>query len=161
MTTHTASTSDHLLTESPAPPAYNKWHENELERWLSDNDIPYPSPADRKDLENLVQKNWDDYAVAPYRRWDTEKLTAYLKSKGADTKGAAEANKDSLVSQVQSQWYETEDKAQQAWADTKDWILDTWTESTLKSFADKHGIPGMYSIISCVSRPTVLLMAYN
>ncbi|KAI1197548.1 hypothetical protein F5X97DRAFT_177325 [Nemania serpens] len=121
--------------------AYNKWHENELERWLSDNDIPYPSPADRKDLENLVQKNWDDYAVAPYRRWDTEKLTAYLKSKGADTKGAAEANKDSLVSQVQSQWYETEDKAQQAWADTKDWILDTWTESTLKSFADKHGIP--------------------
>lgn len=118
---------------------------------MSDNDIPYPSPADRKDLENLVQKNWDDYAVAPYRKWDTEKLTAYLKSKGADTKGAAEANKDSLIPQVQSQWYETEDKAQQAWTDTKDWILDTWTESTLKSFADKHGIPGMSSIVSCVS----------
>lgn len=121
--------------------AYNKWHENELERWLSDNDIPYPSPADRKDLENLVQKNWDDHAVAPYRKWDTEKLTAYLKSKGADTKDTAEANKDSLISRVQSQWYETEDKAQQAWTDTRDWILDTWTESTLKSFADKHGIP--------------------
>ncbi|KAI1130500.1 hypothetical protein F5Y10DRAFT_235802 [Nemania abortiva] len=121
--------------------AYNKWHENELERWLSDNDIPYPTPADRKDLEDLVQKNWDTYAVAPYKNWDTDKLSAYLKSKGAETKGAAEANKDSLLSQVQSQWYETEDKAQQAWTDTKDWILDTWTESTLKSFADKHGIP--------------------
>ncbi|KAI1154718.1 hypothetical protein F4825DRAFT_448155 [Nemania diffusa] len=121
--------------------AYNKWHENELERWLSDNDIPYPTPADRKDLENLVQKNWDSYAVAPYKNWDTEKLTAYLKLKGAETKGTAEANKDSLISQVQAQWYETEDKAQNAWADTKDWILDTWTDSTLKSFADKHGIP--------------------
>ncbi|GAP86297.1 putative msc1 protein [Rosellinia necatrix] len=121
--------------------AYNKWHENELERWLSDNDIPYPTPADRKDLESLVQKNWDSYAVAPYKNWDTEKLTAYLKSKGVETKGATEANKESIVSQVQSQWYETEDKAQQAWADTKTWILDTWTDSTLKSFADKHGIP--------------------
>ncbi|KAI0109527.1 hypothetical protein GGR51DRAFT_569825 [Nemania sp. FL0031] len=121
--------------------AYNKWHENELERWLSDNNIPYPTPADRKDLENLVQKNWDTYAVAPYKNWDTDKLTAYLKSKGAETKGTAEANKESLISQVQSQWYETEDKAQHAWTDTKDWILDTWTDSTLKSFADKHGIP--------------------
>ncbi|RWA07512.1 hypothetical protein EKO27_g7599 [Xylaria grammica] len=121
--------------------AYNKWHETELERWLSDNDIPYPTPADRKDLENLIQKNWDSYAIAPYKSWNTDKLTGYLKSKGVETKGAAEANKDSLISQVQSQWYETEDKAQHAWTDSKDWILDTWTDSTLKSFADKHGIP--------------------
>ncbi|KAI0815542.1 hypothetical protein GGR55DRAFT_351029 [Xylaria sp. FL0064] len=121
--------------------AYNKWHETELERWLSDHDIPYPTPADRKDLENLIQKNWDTYAVSPYKIWDTDKLTSYLKSKGVETKDAAASNKDSLISQVQAQWYETEDKAQQAWSDTKDWILDTWTESTLKSFADKHGIP--------------------
>ncbi|KAI3332593.1 hypothetical protein F4824DRAFT_491523 [Ustulina deusta] len=121
--------------------AYNTWHETELERWLSDNNIPYPTPADRKDLEGLIQKNWGDYAISPYKKWDTEQLTAYLKSKGVETKGAAEANKDSLVSQVQAQWYETEDKAQHAWADTKDWILDTWTDSALKSFADKNGIP--------------------
>ncbi|TGJ81518.1 hypothetical protein E0Z10_g7245 [Xylaria hypoxylon] len=121
--------------------AYNQWHETELERWLSDNNIPYPTPADRKDLESLIRKNWDTYAIAPYKNWDTENLATYLKSKGIETKGAAEANKDSLVSQVQSQWYETEDKAQHAWTDTKDWILDTWTDSTLKSFADKNGIP--------------------
>ncbi|KAI0141816.1 hypothetical protein GGR57DRAFT_486472 [Xylariaceae sp. FL1272] len=121
--------------------AYNKWHENELERWLSDNDIAYPTPADRKDLENLIQKNWDTYAVAPYKSWDTDKLAAYLKTKGVETKDTTKANKDSLISQVQAQWYETEDKAQDAWSNTKDWILDTWTDSTLKSFADKHGIP--------------------
>ncbi|KAI3331779.1 hypothetical protein HD806DRAFT_169370 [Xylariaceae sp. AK1471] len=121
--------------------AYNKWHETELERWLSDNDIPYPTPADRKDLENLVQKNWETYAVAPYKSWDTNKLTSYLKSKGVETKDTAAANKDSLLSQVQSKWYETEDKAQSAWTDTKGWFLDTWSDSALKSFADKHGIP--------------------
>ena len=126
----------------PRIPAYNKWHETELERWLSDHDIPYPTPADRKDLENLVQKNWEDYAVSPYKSWDSQKLQAYLKAKGIETKDAAEDTKDSLVSQVQSSWYETEDKAQTAWASVKDWILDTWSDSHLKAFADKHGIPG-------------------
>ena len=45
--------------------AYNKWHETELERWLSDHDIPYPTPADRKDLENLVKENWQDKVIGP------------------------------------------------------------------------------------------------
>ncbi|OTA55649.1 hypothetical protein K449DRAFT_468808 [Hypoxylon sp. EC38] len=121
--------------------AYNKWHETELERWLSDHDIPYPTPADRKDLENLIQKNWDSYAVAPYKNWDSDKLTDYLKSKGIETKDSAKSNKDALVNQVANIWYETEDKAQTAWTNVQDWILDTWTDSTLKAFADKHGIP--------------------
>jgi hypothetical protein len=45
--------------------AYNKWHETELERWLSDHDIPYPKAADRKDLENLVKSNWDSKIQQP------------------------------------------------------------------------------------------------
>lgn len=64
---------------------YNGWHETELERWLSDHgtrihsprgsfghfkltsfiDIPYPSPADRRDLENLVKTNWDSRVQKP------------------------------------------------------------------------------------------------
>ncbi|KAI1804887.1 hypothetical protein F4811DRAFT_552381 [Daldinia bambusicola] len=121
--------------------AYNKWHETELERWLSDNDIPYPTPADRKDLENLIQKNWDSYAVSPYKNWDTDKLTAYLKSKGVETKESAKSGKDSLINQVANAWYETEDKAQTGWTNVQDWILDTWSDSALKAFADKNGIP--------------------
>ncbi|OTB01627.1 hypothetical protein M426DRAFT_323264 [Hypoxylon sp. CI-4A] len=121
--------------------AYNKWHQTELERWLSDNDIPYPTPADRKDLENLIQKNWDSYAVSPYKNWDSDKLTSYLQTKGVETKDSAKSNKDALVSQVANSWYETEDKAQTAWTSVQDWFLDTWTESSLKAFADKHGIP--------------------
>lgn len=121
--------------------AYNKWHENELERWLSDHDVPYPTPADRKELENLVQKNWDGYVVSPYKSWDTAKLTDYLQQKGIDTKDAAASSKDSLISQVQGAWYETQDKADQAYAGVRDWILDTWTDSALKAFCDHHNIP--------------------
>lgn len=122
-------------------PVYNKWHETELERWLSDHSIPYPTPADRKDLESLLQKNWDNNVVTPYNSWDTQQLNAYLKGKGQQVQNEAASSKDSLLSQVKSNWYETENNAQSAWLNVKDWILDTWTESQLKAFCDKHGIP--------------------
>ncbi|KAK8070046.1 hypothetical protein PG994_006662 [Apiospora phragmitis] len=138
------SNSDNIVVEkvkSIVNIAYNKWHETELERWLSDHDVPYPTPSDRKDLENLIQKNWDTYAVSPYKEWDTDKLTGYLKQKGIQVKEGAENNRDALASQVAGSWYETEDKAQTAWSSVKDWILDTWTDSQLKTFADKNNIP--------------------
>jgi len=121
--------------------AYNKWHETELERWLSDHDIPYPTPADRKDLQKVVEKNWNNYAIAPYQNWDAKELAAYLKLKGLETKDTAKASKETLLSQVQGAWYSTEDKTQTAWSKVSDWILDTWTDSQLKAFCDKHNIP--------------------
>ncbi|KAM0469693.1 hypothetical protein ACHAPX_010358 [Trichoderma viride] len=120
---------------------YNKWHETELERWLSDQNIPYPAPADRKDLEDLVTKNWNDYVVEPYNKWDTSQLSAYLQARGSDVASEAQKNKDSLLSHVKSNWYETEDSANAGWASVKDWILDSWTDSQLKAFCDKNGIP--------------------
>ena len=128
--------------------AYNKWHETELEQWLSDHNIPYPTPADRKDLYDRVQKNWDNYAVKPYNSWDTNQLASYLKLKGIETKNTAEEDKNKLVAQVQTVWTETEDKAQNAFVDVKDWILDSWTDSQLKSFCDHHGIPGTSPVAS-------------
>ena len=121
---------------------YNKWHQTELERWLSDHDIPYPTPTDRKDLENLVEKNWNTYVVEPYNSWDTADLTNFLQAKGQEAKAEAEEGRNNLVSQVKANWYETEENAHQAWANVQDWILDTWTESQLKAFCDKHGVPG-------------------
>lgn len=108
---------------------------------MSDHDVPYPTPADRKDLEKLVQKNWDQNIVEPYRAWDTEKLTGFLKQKGVESKDSAEETRDSLLARVKGSWYESEDKAQDAWTNVRDWILDTWTDSQLKAFADRHGIP--------------------
>ncbi|PWY87796.1 hypothetical protein BO94DRAFT_515962 [Aspergillus sclerotioniger CBS 115572] len=82
---------------------YNKWHETELERWLSDHDIPYPSPADRKDLETLVKSNWDSKVQKPL--------------------GHAAAH------------------STDHWHDAKEWLFDTWSDSQLKAFLDRHGVP--------------------
>ncbi|KAK7192802.1 hypothetical protein DPSP01_011223 [Paraphaeosphaeria sporulosa] len=120
---------------------YNKWHETELERWLSDHNIPYPKPSDRKDLENLVKDNWNDKVVTPYNSWDTLTLTHYLTSKGQQAKKGTEKDAKSLAEQVKVYWTETEESANQAYGSVKDWIFDSWTDSQLKAFADKHGIP--------------------
>jgi len=122
-------------------PVYNKWHETELERWLSDHNIPYPTPSDRKDMENLVKNNWNDKVVTPYNSWDAQSMQNYLKAQGQQAKKGTEKNTKSLAEQVKAYWTETEESANQAYASVKDWIFDTWTDSQLKAFADKHGIP--------------------
>ncbi|PNS15829.1 Protein SIP5 [Sphaceloma murrayae] len=121
--------------------AYNKWHENELERWLSDHDVAYPTPADRKDLVDLVNKNWEENVARPYNSWDTNQLQKYLSSQGKQVQKGAEKNKDSLVSQVKSSWTETTDQASNAFSSVQDWIFDSWTDSQLKAFLDYNKIP--------------------
>ncbi|OCK78585.1 hypothetical protein K432DRAFT_435891 [Lepidopterella palustris CBS 459.81] len=121
--------------------AYNKWHETELERWLSDHDVPYPTPADRKDLENLVKSNWNDKVVTPYNSWDTKQLQSYMSSKGYQVQKGTEKNKDSLLSQVKNSWSDTEESVSNAYSNVHDWIFDSWTDSQLKAFCDSNGIP--------------------
>jgi uncharacterized membrane protein YheB (UPF0754 family) len=104
---------------------YNKWHETELERWLSDHDIPYPTPADRKDLEDLVKNNWEDYVAKPYNKWDASRLQSYISSQGQQVKKGTEKNTDSLIQQVQGYWHETADQASDAYSSVQDWIFDT------------------------------------
>ncbi|KAF3924952.1 hypothetical protein ABW21_db0209550 [Orbilia brochopaga] len=120
---------------------YNKWHETELERWLSDHNVPYPTPADRKDLENLVKENWERNIIAPYERWDTQQQVDWLKQKGVELQDKEAQDADALKKHVQKKWYETESSAEEGYGDVKSWIFDTWTESQLKSFLDYHKIP--------------------
>jgi hypothetical protein len=117
-----------------SPVAYNKWHETELERWLSDYNIPYPTPADRKDLENLVKDNWHNYVVQPYNSWDTKQLQSWLSGNVHEAKKRTDKNKDSLVNQVQQYWYETDDTASKAYENVKDWIFDRCASSKPVSF---------------------------
>ncbi|QSZ29120.1 hypothetical protein DSL72_003630 [Monilinia vaccinii-corymbosi] len=122
-------------------PVYNKWQETELERWLDDHDVPYPTPANRKDLENLVKENWQSKVASPYNDWSADQLAFYLKQKGIEMEQTAGSNKDRLIHQVKASWYEAEDKAEDAWSNVRDWIFDSWTESQLVAFADRHNIP--------------------
>ncbi|KYK58448.1 hypothetical protein DCS_05464 [Drechmeria coniospora] len=122
---------------------FNKWHETELERWLSDHGVPFPTPADRKDLVDFVEKSWNDVVVEPYRSWDAAQLASFLGAKTKDAGTDAEGTAESLMGNVKARWDETE-AAGLGWATSaKDWILDTWSESQLKAFCDQHGIPGM------------------
>jgi hypothetical protein len=104
---------------------YDKWHETELERWLSDHNVPYPKAHQRKDLQDLVQKNWDDKVVSPYKSWDAQSLNNYLTLKGQKAKKGTEKNTQSLVQQVEGYWTETADSASQAYGSVKDWIFDS------------------------------------
>lgn len=103
---------------------YNSWHETEFERWLSDHNVPYPTPADRKELENLVKSNWQSKTSSPYSDWEPTQLQSFLKSKGHAIKKGTESNKESLVVQVKGYWTESADAASDAYKSVKDWIFD-------------------------------------
>ena len=51
-----------------------------------------------------------------------------MKLKGIETKDVAEDNVDGLLSKVKLNWYEAEDKAEDAWASVKDWIFDRYED---------------------------------
>ena len=95
-----------------------------MERWLSDHNVPYPTPSDRKNLENLVKNNWDSKVATPYHDWDTKQLDSYLKSKGVEVKKESGKNKDSLLTQVKGYWHETASQASTSYGSVKDWIFD-------------------------------------
>ena len=91
---------------------------------MSDHDIPYPSPADRQDLENIVKENWNNKVSTPYNEWDINALQVYLKEKGRDVQKGTEETRDGLIHQVKAYWHETDDQAQEAYLSVKDWIFD-------------------------------------
>ena len=103
---------------------YNKWHETELERWLGDHNVPYPTPADRKDLENLVKSNWESKTSSPYMDWEPSQLQSYIKSLGKEVKKGTESNKESLVSEVKGYWSGAADSTTKSFDNLKDWIFD-------------------------------------
>lgn len=126
---------------SPPFTAYDNWHNTEVDRWLADHGIPHPTPSDRKEVNKLIKSNWEKNVVTPYHDWEPAQIKAYLSSKGSKVSDTAADNKNSLLKSIKSTWTETADTANTAYGDVRDWIFDSWTDSQLKVFADKHGIP--------------------
>ncbi len=73
-----------------------------------------------------MKNNWQSKVASPYNDWDPNQLSAYLKQKGVETKDTATENKASLIAQVKNYWYETDEKAEEAWASVKEWIFDRY-----------------------------------
>lgn len=135
---------------------YNKWHQTELERWLSDHDIPYPSPADRRDLENLIKSNWNTYVQAPithttegvsesvdnvkdwiFDSWSDSHLKAFLDRHGVPV--AQPKKRDSLLASARQNYESIAQKLGQTTYYPGNWLYEQWSESDLKEYLDSHG----------------------
>ncbi|ORY80024.1 hypothetical protein BCR37DRAFT_381477 [Protomyces lactucae-debilis] len=115
----------------PTERIYNNWHETKLERWLKDHNIPYPAASDRKALSDTVEKHWDAI-TPPYEQWTESQLRAWLVESGSNAADLAANTKDDLVNLVTGSYADNS---------LANWILDSWTDSQLKSFLDYHNIP--------------------
>lgn len=92
---------------------------------MDDYSIPHPKAADRKDLEDLVKKNWDNNVVKPYNSWDANQLYSYITSKGQEVKKGTEKNTKSLLGQLQGLWTQTEAQTNEAYQSVQNWVFDT------------------------------------
>jgi len=106
--------------------AYSKWHETELQRWLSDNNIPYPKSAEKTDLEKLVKDNWNDKVYRPYAEWEPSQLQDYLKSKGVQIENKYTNDKNWLLETVKKNWHETESAVEKNYDDVKNWVFNSY-----------------------------------
>ncbi|KAF8542480.1 hypothetical protein BDD12DRAFT_916238 [Trichophaea hybrida] len=89
----------------------------------------------------IVQDNWQTRIVDSYKNWDAPQLQSYLTDTGKELDKKRKNDKNWLVRQVKSGWHETEKTAETAFESMKDWVFDSWSESQLKAFLDRHGIP--------------------
>ena len=105
---------------------YDTWHKTDLEKWLDDHDIPYPSPADRKDLADLVEKNWDKVSAVVFETWEDDRLRSWLVARGVEFD--VDDKKESIVEQVRGHWYNANDDARQfsPWETVNEWIFDSY-----------------------------------
>merc|ERR1712225_127909 len=145
---------------------YNKWHETELERWLSDHNVPYPTPYDRAQLETAVKdellaavrlnrhKAATGWSAWTFDTWTTENLKKYLASSGnkAAEKASkqADASREQLLSAAQVAYSSASKTGGVGYASAtsylakqtdaaKDSMFDTWSESELKNYLDSYG----------------------
>ena len=103
---------------------YNAWHKTELEKWLDDHDVPYPAAADRKDLAEIVAKNWDKTSTAVYEKWDSSRLRSWLEKRAVEFD--VNAKKEALIDQVEANWYRAKADVESSWETVKDWIFDSY-----------------------------------
>ncbi|KAJ5918923.1 hypothetical protein N7454_010067 [Penicillium verhagenii] len=137
---------------------YNKWHETELERWLSDHDIPHPSPADRRDLESLVKSHWETKVQRPlgavadqvtdefhyakewvFDSWSDSQLKSFLDYHGIP---APQPRKRDVLIKTARENYETiAKKVGETAAYPGNWVYEQWSDSDLKEWLDERGWP--------------------
>lgn len=121
-------------------------------------DIPYPTPADRKDLESLVKTNWESKVSAPianvagatvdsydnvkdyvFDTWTESQIKAFLDKNGIPA--PQPRKRDSLIATARENYESVAKKLGQSTYYPGNWLYEAWSESDLKEFLDTHGLP--------------------
>lgn len=66
----------------------------------------------------------------------------YLTSQGKAAKDASQDTIAHLIGQTKDSWYESSDYVNKQSGHMRDWAWDTWSDSQLVAFAEKHGVDG-------------------
>lgn len=142
----------------------SSWTESELKSFLDYHGIPNPSPRTRDSLLTSVRSNYQaaankigETAAYPgdwlYQSWSDSDLKAYLDERGIPV--PQNGNRDKLIASVRRNARTASNKAADlastasasasslaagASAAVSDKLLDSWSDSDIKAWADKNGI---------------------
>ncbi|EEB08672.1 LEA domain-containing protein [Schizosaccharomyces japonicus yFS275] len=124
---------------------YKRWDVSTMKNWLDTHAVPYKPESSAKDLRHLVGEYME--AMKPnYEEWSTSELKDYLNMKEASAvyhgkKGLHKAEKqvNKAVDDTKSAANRVKDYASDKTKEGKESIFDSWNDSQLKKFLERHG----------------------
>lgn len=144
----------------PAPLTLHSWTESQIKAWLDYHKIPNPSPRTRDSLLHTARANYakaaekaGETATYPgnwlYSQWSDSDLKAWLDERGVPV--PQPGNRDKLIATLRRNSKIAADKASQQYASASksaagaaqslsDQLLESWSDSQIKEWADRNGI---------------------
>lgn len=144
----------------PAPLTLHSWTESQIKAWLDYHKIPNPSPRTRDSLLHTARANYakaaekaGETAAYPgnwlYSQWSDSDLKAWLDERGVPV--PQPGNRDKLIATLRRNSKIAADKASQQYASASksaagaaqslsDQLLESWSDSQIKEWADRNGI---------------------
>lgn len=145
---------EHLLTQI-------SWTESQLKSFLDYHGVPNPQPRTRDSLLSTVRSNYQsaankagETAAYPgewlYAQWSDSDLKAWCDERGIPVPQTG--NRDSLISTIRRHSYVAAQEAnkkynsatkhaQNAQESLSNQLLESWSDSQVKEWLDKNGIP--------------------
>lgn len=139
----------------------HRWTESQLKAFLDYHDIPNPSPRTRDSLLHTARANYQkvankagETAAYPgdwlYKSWSDSDLKAWLDERGVPV--PQPGPRDKLIASLRRNSKIASDRAKEGYASASksasaaqqslsDQLLNSWSESQLKEWFDKNGIP--------------------
>jgi hypothetical protein len=140
---------------------FPSWTESQLKSFCDHHGIPNPSPRTRDSLLSVVRSNYQsaankagETAAYPgnwlYSQWSDSDLKTWCDERGIP--GPQTGNRDSLIASIRRHSYvaaqeankkynSATQQASNAQESLSNQLLDSWSDSQVKEWLDKNGIP--------------------